>query len=138
MIQAYSSGLALAAGATIPFNNVVFYKGSSVVPAGAGTFALTKKGVYLVKVDGYGVGDAAGLSGIQVVVNGTARPDAISQATVAAAETVNYSLQCLVVVAQGDCPCDCTSSATTVQVAIPVADTAVTGAHYNIIISKLC
>jgi len=48
MIQVYSDGLTVAAGGTYPLNNVVFYKGNTAIPAGAGGIALNKRGVYSV------------------------------------------------------------------------------------------
>lgn len=138
MIQAYSTGVDVAAGGTIPFNNTIFSKGISAVQGGTSTFLLEKRGIYLVEVDGYGTTAAAGLFGFQLVVNGAARLDAITQTTSGAAAVSNGSFKALVVVPYSNCPNNYAATATTVQVINPVGNAAVTAGHYNIIISKLC
>ena len=138
MIQIYSNNVALAAGATVPFTNATFFKGNTAVPLGNGSFALNKKGVYLVKVDGYATAGAAGQFGIQIAVNGVPRLDAINQMTVAATDIGNAFTEALVVVPESNCPCDCTSTATTVSVIIPTGTVDITEGHFNLIITKVC
>lgn len=138
MIQIYSNNVAAATGATIPFNTATFYKGSTAVPLGNGTVALNKKGVYLVKVDGYATASVAGQFGFQIVVNGVPRPDAITLTTVAATDIGNGFTEALVVVPESNCPCDCTATATTVSVIIPAAAIGITEGHFNLIVTKVC
>lgn len=136
MIQVYSDGLTVVAGASIPLNNVTYAKGCSAALAG-GTILLNKRGVYLVEVDAYGSVDAAGDFGVQVAVNGAPRLDAINLATGAVGSLTSAKTQCYVTVAQSDCPCDCTSAPTTVQIINP-STVGATDAHYNVSVSKLC
>lgn len=137
MLQLYSDGLTVAAGAAIPLNNITFAKGSSATHMAPATVSLNQRGVYLVKVDAYGSVDAVGDFGVQIAVNGTPRLDGINLTTGAVGDLSSVSTQCLVVVAQSDCPCNCTSTATTVQIINP-STVGATGAHYNVIVSKLC
>lgn len=136
MIQAYSNGLTVAAGATYPLNNVVFYKGGTAVPAGAGGVALTKRGVYDVQVDGFATLAAAGDYSIQLTRNGVPMPQAISTTTLAAAGGASGSFSTLVVVEDNDCCCNWTSSAVTVGVINP-SEVEVTDAHINVTVTKL-
>ena len=136
MIQVYSDGLTVAAGASIPLNNVTYSKGCSAALAG-GTILLNKRGVYLVEVDAYGSVADAGDFGVQVAVNGAPRLDAINLSTTAVGDLTSVKTQCYVTVAQSDCPCNCTSAPTTVQIINP-ADVGATDAHYNVSVSKLC
>ena len=136
MIQVYSDGLTVAASASIPLNNVTYAKGCSATLTG-GTILLNKRGVYLVEVDAYGSVADAGDFGVQVAVNGTPRLDAINLSTTAVGDLTSVKTQCYVTVAQSDCPCNCTSAPTTVQIINP-ADVGATDAHYNVSVSKLC
>lgn len=136
MIQVYSDGLTVAAGASIPLNNVTYSKGCSATLAG-GTVLLNKRGVYLIEVDAYGSVADAGDFGVQVAVNGAPRLDAINLSTTAVGDLTSVKTQCYVTVAQSDCPCNCTSAPTTVQIINP-ADVGATDAHYNVSVSKLC
>lgn len=137
MLQLYSDGLTVAAGAAVPLNNIVYAKGSSATHLAPATISLNQRGVYLVKCDAYGTVADAGDFGIQFAVNGVARADAINLDTVAVGDLGSVTTECIVVVAQSDCPCNCTSAATTVQLLNP-SDVAATGAHYNVIVTKLC
>ncbi len=136
MLQVYSDGVTVAAGGTYPLNNATFYKGNTVVQSAAGTAALTKRGVYLVQVDGFGTLAGAGDYSIQLAVNGTPLPQAISTTTLAAAGSASGSFSAIVTVADNNCPCDWTASATNVSVINP-STTEVTDAHINMIVSKL-
>ena len=136
MIQAYSDGLTVAANGTYPLNNVVFFKGNTAVSAGASNIALTKRGVYNIHVDGCATLADAGDYSIQLTRNGVPLPQAISTAAVAAAGSAAGSFDTLIVVEEGDCPCNWTSSAVTIGVINP-SDVEVTEAHINIIVSKL-
>lgn len=137
MLQLYSDGLTVAAGAAIPLNNITYSKGCSATHNAPATISLNTRGVYLVKADAYGSVTAAGEFGIQFAVNGVPQLDAISEATVAPGDNVAVSTQCIVTVAQTDCPCNCTSAPTTVQLINPTTAEA-TDAHYNVIVTKLC
>lgn len=137
MLQLYSDGLTVAAGAAVPLNNITYAKGSSATHLAPATVSLNQRGVYLIKCDAYGEPAAAGDFGIQIAVNGVPRLDAINVATGAVGSFSSVSTQCLVTVAQTDCPCNCTSSATTVQLINP-SDVGAVNAHYNVIVTKLC
>ena len=137
MLQLYSDGITVAAGAAIPLNNVVFDKGSSAQHLAPATISLEQRGVYMITADAYGTVDAAGDFGIQLAVNGVPRLDAINEATVAVGDLATASFNCVVSVAQNNCPCNCTSAPTTVQL-LNSSDVGSTGAHYNMIITKLC
>lgn len=136
MIQVYSDGLTVAAGATVPLNSVTYAKGCSSNLAG-GTILLNKRGVYLVTVDAYGTVADAGDFAVQVAVNGVPRLDAINRSTTAVGDLTSVKTQAIVTVAQSDCPCNCTSAPTAVQIINP-SDVGATDAHYNVIVSKLC
>lgn len=137
MLQLYSDGLTVAAGAAVPLNNITYAKGNSATHLAPATISLNQRGVYLVKVDAYGSVAAAGEFGVQVAVNGVPRLDAINESTVATGDMAAVSTNCIVTVQQSDCPCNCTSSATTVQVINP-SEVEATDAHYNVIVTKLC
>ena len=137
MLQLYSDGLTVAAGAAVPLNNVTYAKGNSASHSAPATILLEKRGVYLIKVDAYGSVEAAGDFGVQVAVNGAPRLDAINMATVAVGDLASASTCCLVVVAQTNCPCNCTSAPTAVQIINP-SDVASADAHYNVIVTQLC
>lgn len=136
MVQAYSDGVAVAAGGTYPLNNVVFLKGSTAIMAGAGGIALTKRGIYSVHVDGFATLAAAGEYSIQLTRNGIPVPQALSTTSVAAAEIGNGSFEALIVVEDSDCPCNWTSAAVTIGVINP-SEADVTEGHINIVVSKL-
>ncbi len=137
MIQVYSDGLTVAAGATIPLNNIAYLKGNSATHTAPATVALNQRGVYMVKVDAYGIPDAEGTFGVQVAVNGIPRLDAINEATAAVGSYGAVSTNCIITVAQSDCPCNCVSAPTNVTLVNP-STAGATDAHYNLIITKLC
>ena len=59
MLQLYSDGLTVAAGAAVPLNNITYAKGCTATHNAPATISLNKRGVYLVSVDAYGsVSDA--------------------------------------------------------------------------------
>ena len=136
MIQAYSDGVTVAANGTYPLNNVVFLKGNTAVIAGAGGVALTKRGIYNVKVDGFATLAEAGDYSIQLTRNGVPLPQAISTTTLTAAGSANGAFDTLVVVEENDCPCNWTSAAVTIGILNP-STVEVTDAHINIVVSKL-
>lgn len=136
MIQAYSDGVTVAAGGTYPLNNVVFLKGNTATPAGAGNIALSKRGIYSVHVDGFATLAGAGDYSIQLTRNGVPLPQAISTTTLAAAGSASGSFETLVVVEDTDCPCDWTSTAVTLGIINP-STVEVTEGHINITVSKL-
>ena len=137
MIQAYSDGLTVAAGATIPLNNISYLKGNNTSHSAPATVGLDKRGVYMIHVDAYGTPDDAGNFGVQLAVNGIPRLDAISEATVAVGDYGAVSFNCLVTVATSDCPCNCTSAPTNLTLVNP-SDVGATEGHYNMIVSQLC
>lgn len=137
MLQLYSDGLTVAAGAAIPLNNITYAKGASATHNAPATISLNKRGVYLIQVDAYGSVADAGEFGVQIVVNGVPRLDAINEATVAVGDLASVKTQCLVTVAQTDCPCNCVSAPTIVQIVNP-SDVDATQGHYNVIVTKLC
>lgn len=137
MIQVYSDGLDVAAGATIPLNNIAYLKGNSAVHTAPATVALNTRGVYLVKADAYGTPADAGNFSIQLAVNGVPRLDAISEATVAVGDYAAVSFNCIVTVAQSDCPCNCVSAPTNITLVNP-SDVGATDGHYNMLVTKLC
>lgn len=137
MLQLYSDGIAVAAGAAIPLNNVTYAKGCSATHQAPATISLNQRGVYLIHCDAYGSVAAVGDFGVQVAVNGSPRLDGINLTTGAVGDLSSVSTECIVVVAQSDCPCNCTASATTVQIINP-SEVATTDSHYNVIVTKLC
>ena len=51
MLQLYSDGIAVAAGAAVPLNNITYAKGSSATHLAPATISLNQRGVYLVQCD---------------------------------------------------------------------------------------
>lgn len=136
MLQAYSSNIDFTAGSAIPFNNAVVDKGCAEKLTAPATIELEKRGVYLVKVDGFATGSAAGTETIQLYVNGVAQPQAQSQFTTASADVANFSFNTLVQVSENNCSCNCFTSPTVLQVR--VAGTDMTAGNANILVTKLC
>lgn len=136
MLQVYSSNIDVAANAAFPFNNIVVSKGASEVLAAPATIQLNKRGVYLVEIDGYGTPDATTEVTVQLYVNGVAQPQAISgfMATAITA-TDNFSFKSFVQVSENNCPCNCVSSPTTIQ--IMNGETALSDAHLNVAVTKI-
>ena len=135
MLQAYSSDLDIAANAAFPFNNVTLDKGCAETLSGPSSIQLNKQGVYLVEVDGFGTGAAAGTGTVQLYVNGVAQPQAISSFTTAAATISNFGFKTFVQVAENNCPCNCISSPTVLQVLN--GEQNLTAAHINIVVTKI-
>lgn len=136
MLQLYSDGIAVAAGAAIPLNNVSYAKGCSAVLSGPATISLNRKGVYLIEVDAYGEIAAAGDFGVQIVVNGVPRLDAINEETGAVGSLTSVSTKAIVIVQNNDCRCNALTAPTNVQIINPSA-VGSTNAHYNVIVSQL-
>lgn len=137
MLQVYSDGISVAAGASVPLNSITYIKGKSATHSAPSTVELNQRGVYLIKVDAYGSVADAGDFGVQIAVNGVPRLDAISESTVAVGDLTAVSTCCTVTVAQNNCPCNCVAAPTTIQIINP-SDVASATAHYNLIVSKLC
>ena len=135
MLQAYSSNLTMAANAAFPFNNVTVDKGCGEVLSAPASIQLNQRGVYLVEVDGYGTGAAAATGSVQLNVNGVAYPQAISEFTAAAATISNFGFKTFVQVANNNCPCNCVTSPTVLQVVNGAA--ALTDAHINVVVTKI-
>ena len=136
MLQAYSSNLTMAADAAFPFNNVVIDKGCAETLSAPASIQLNKRGVYLVEVDGFGTGADAATGTAQLYVNGVAQPQAISSYAAAAGDVSEFGFKSLVQVAENNCPCNCVSSPTVLQVMNGAA--ALTDAHINIVVTKIC
>ena len=137
MIQVFSDGVDVAAGGTYPLNNATFYKGNTAVQSAAGTIALTKRGVYMVYVDGFATLADAGDYSIQLAVNGFPVPQAISTSTVAAGDIGNGSFSAVIPVSGNDCPNNWTSTATLISVINPATGAPVTDGHINVTVTKL-
>ena len=135
MLQAYSSDLTVAANAAFPFNNVTLDKGCGETLSAPASIQLNQRGVYLVEVDGFATPAAATLVSAQLYVNGVAQPQAISSFTGVAAAANTFSFKAFVQVSENNCPCNCTSSPTVLQVINGI--TALTDAHINIVVTKI-
>ena len=137
MLQVYSSLIDVAAGAAYPFNNTVLDKGCAEKLSGPATIQLNQRGIYLVEVDGYATPDAATMVTAQLYVNGVAQPQAISGFMgTAVTATNNFGFKCFVRVTENNTACNCYSSPTILQVINGV--TAVSDAHINVCITKIC
>ena len=135
MLQAYSSNLTIDASTFYPLNNVVVDKGNAETLSAPSTIQLNKRGVYLVEVDGFITGDATGTSSAQLYVNNVAQPQAISEFAIDADTTSNFSFKTFVQVTENNCPCNCISSPTTLQIMNGLAGT---DAHINVVVTKIC
>ena len=136
MLQAYSSDLDVVANAAFPFNNVTLDKGCSETLSAPASIQLNKRGVYLVEVDGFATPADATLVTAQLYVNGIAQPQAISSFTGVAATANTFGFKTFVQVAENNCQCNCFSSPTVLQVINGI--TALTDAHINIVVTKIC
>ena len=105
MIQIYSTNINFAENSAIPFENIVLDKGCAEKLSAPATIELEQRGVYLVKVDGFGTGSEAGTDTVQLYVNGVAQAQAQSQFTTTTAGISNFGFNCLVQVAQNNCNC---------------------------------
>ena len=105
MLEAYSKGVSIAAGAALTFsNNVLFNRCTAIVLSGAGTVAITKPGLYEVVLDGVVLADTAGDIEIQMIRNGVALPQgsiAITGATTATG--IPFSVRTFVEGPEGCC-----------------------------------
>ena len=136
MLQAYSSNLAVAANTAFPFNNVTVDKGCGENLSAPASIQLNKRGVYLVEMDGFATGGAAGTDTVQLNVNGVAYPQAISSFTTAAATVANFGFKTFVQVVNNNCQCNCLSSPTVLQ--FVNGEQPLTDAHINVVITKIC
>lgn len=136
MLQAYSTGLAVAANAVYPLNNVILEKGCSVTLSAPGTIQLNKRGVYLVECDGFATPAAATLVSTQMFVNNVAQPQAISSFTGVASSADTFGFKTFVQVAEDNCSNCCYTAPTTLQ--FRNGATAVTDARINVCVSKIC
>lgn len=135
MLQAYSTNLDVAANAAFPFNNVTVDKGCAETLSAPASIQLNARGVYLVEVDGYTTGGDAGTGIVQLYVNGVAQPQAISSFALTAGDVSNFGFKTLIQVANNNCPCNCVSSPTVLQVMNGTV--ALTEAHINVVVTKL-
>lgn len=134
MLEAYSTNVTVASGSPVPLNTVSLVKGESVVLTGASTIELASKGIYIIHVDAYGAtADAAGLIGLQLVVNNVAQPNAINESyslSTGAAGTVSVGFEAAVKV-----PCCC---ATPTAVTINQVGVGAIWNEVNVVVTKLC
>ena len=135
MLQAYSSNLTVDANTAFPFNNVTIDKGCGETLSAPASIQLNQRGVYLVEVDGYGTGAADGVSTVQLYVNGVAQPQAISSFTAATTTISNFSFKTYVQVTSNNCPCNCISSPTVLQILNGAQG--LTAAHINVLVTKI-
>ena len=135
MLQAYSSNLTVAANTAFPFNNVTIDKGCGETLSAPASIQLNQRGVYLVEVDGFATGTAAGNNTVQLYVNGVAYPQAVSSFTTAAATISNYGFKTFVQVVNNNCNCNCVSSPTVLQVLN--GEQPLTDAHINVVVTKI-
>lgn len=135
MLQAYSSNLSVNANAAFPFNNVTVDKGIAETLSAPASIQLNQRGVYLVEVDGFATGAAAGTNSVQLYVNGVAYPQAISSFTTAAATVNEFSFKTFVQVISNNCPCNAVTSPTVLQ--IINGEQELTQAHINVVITKI-
>ena len=135
MLQAYSSNLSMNANTAFPFNNVTVDKGCAETLSAPASIQLNQRGVYLVEVDGFATGAAAGTNTVQLYVNGVAYAQAISSFTTAAATVNEFSFKTFVQVTSNNCPCNAVSSPTVLQ--IVNGEQELTEAHINIVITKI-
>lgn len=136
MLQAYSTGLTIAANSAVPFNNVVIDKGCAEKLTAPATIELDKRGVYLVEVDGFATGSAAATDTMQLYKNGVALPQALSSFTTAAGDVSNFGFKTLIQVSENNCNCNCYSSPTVLQLRNGASD--LTEGNANIVVTKLC
>lgn len=137
MLQAYSSNIEVNANTAYPFNNTVVDKGNCESLSAPSTIQLNQRGVYLVEVDGFATPDAATEVTTQLYVNGIAQSQAISTFVPAAVTDVRtFGFKTFVRVLQNNCNCNCLTSPTILQ--IMNGDTAVSDAHINVCITKIC
>lgn len=136
MLQAYSSNLAVDANAAFPFNNVVIDKGCAETLSAPASIQLNKRGVYLVEMDGYATPGAETLVSAQLYVDGVAQPQAISSFTGITDTVDTLSFKTFVQVSENNCNCNCYTSPTVLQVRNGA--TALTDAHINVIVTKIC
>lgn len=122
MLQAYSTGIALTANSTIPFNSTSVQKGCTAVKTGPDTFNLNKCGVYMVSVEC----SSSASTTIQLVKDGVLQPQAQSTGT-------SPSFTTLVQVDHNNSNCAC-DSPTILQVNNTTAGTA---SIANITITKI-
>lgn len=134
MIQAYSSNLTIDANSFFPLNNAIIDKGNNEQLSGPSTIQLNKRGVYLIEVDGYLTGSAAGTGGVQLYVNNVAQPQAISEFTAASSTVSTFGFKTLLQVSENNCPCNCIASPTNLQFMNTLAGTE---AHINVIVTKI-
>lgn len=123
MLQAYSTDIAIAANAAVPFNNLILEKGCTAKLSSPSIIQLNKCGVYMVSVDS----SAEAATNLQLYKDGIAQPQAQSTG-------LNPSFVTLVQVDHNNSRCCCDIS-TNLQV---ISDAAATLTNVNIVITKIC
>lgn len=136
MLQVYSTNIDINANSAIPFNNIVIDKGRAEVLAAPASIELNQRGIYMIKIDGFGTGAAAGTGVIQLYSNNVALPQGQTQFTTAAGDVINFGFNCLIQVPQNNCQCNCYSAPTVLQ--LRAGEQNLTDAYVNVIVTKLC
>lgn len=136
MLQVSSTNITFNASTAIPFENIILNKGCAEKLSAPATIQLEQRGVYLIKVDGYGTGAAAGENIIQLYINNVPQPQAQTQFTTDAAGISNFNFSTLIQVSQNNCNCNCYSAPTICQILNGAQE--LTDAHINVIVTKLC
>lgn len=136
MIQSYSQNVAVPAASSIPFNNT-FQKGCAVEQAGAASFQLNRKGLYLVHFDASAFAStAAGNISVQLFKDGVADPGGFAQAS----STADTDIESLSFETHVQVPCDntCACNVSPVIIQIRNVDVPATFIQANVVITKLC
>ena len=135
MIEAYSKNVTVSSGDLIPLRTA-FEKGCSTKMSGGASVSLAKCGVYNVFVNASGIASEGGLMTLQLMVNGSASPNAFATET-AGDTTSTHALSFMTKVQvpanyKADCPCSA-------PFLVSLANTGV-GATYslvNVVIEKV-
>ena len=123
MLEAYSTGITVAANSVVPFNSVSIEKGCTAKLASPTSIELNKCGVYMVAVDAV----ASASTTLQLTKDGTPQPQAQSTGTACSFVT-------LVQVPTNNSNCACASPVTLRL----LNSTAVTLTNCNIVVTKIC
>ena len=136
MLQGYSSNLTVEANSPFVFNNVIVDKGCGERLIGPSSIALERRGIYLVKMDGFATPDAVTGVTIQLQVNNVPQPQAISTFVPAAiTDTRTFGFTTFVRVLENNCNCNCLTAPTILT--FMNGDTPLTDAHINVVITMI-
>jgi len=129
MIEAYSNNIDVAAGSSIPLNNVSLQAGSTVTLVGASTVRLNCPGIYCISMDGYAEPSEAGDVTIQLVKDGINLTQAVSTFTGATGDSNTFHFDAKVKI-----PCQC---AVPSEIQFLNSGVGVTGLHINVSVTKI-